>query len=57
MRVSGFPLAVRRHPLTRVQVVVVDVRTGSRTHPRLYSGIPCGIQPKTFTRTKLTKPS
>jgi len=39
-------LAIRRHPLTRVQVFAVAVPTGSRTHPWLYAGIPYGIQPQ-----------
>ena len=43
---SQFVLAGRRHPLTRVRVFAVDVPTGSRTHPWLYSGIPAGIQRK-----------
>jgi alpha-D-ribose 1-methylphosphonate 5-phosphate C-P lyase len=37
-------LAIRRHPLARVQVFGVAVPTGSRTHPWPYAGIPSGIQ-------------
>jgi hypothetical protein len=41
--------------LTRVQVFAVDVPTGSRTHPWLYSGIPRGFNRKNVTRTSKGK--
>jgi hypothetical protein len=52
-----FVVGVRRHPLTRVQVFAVDVPTGSRTHPWLYSGIPSGIQPQVRDAHPKTGPS
>jgi hypothetical protein len=39
-------------PSYEVHVVVVDMPTGSRTHPWLYAGIRSGFNRNTVTRTR-----